>query len=261
VWQVIQEELGDALQIVAVALDTAGRAAVEAKARPEDPAARPEVLRRIRGWSDAQWRRQAVPEYPCLIDEEHVVADLYGMTNVPMAVWIDEAGRIVRPAEPAGVTDHFRRMDPDTFGIPDDDAALLEANRLRYLDALRDWVQRGAESEHALAPEQVRARMRRPEERDVRAALHLRVARRLHGRGEVEAAKQHVREAVRLCPEKWNYRRQAMVLDPELVGEIDVSAEYYEGVEALGEDRFYPQIDMAGIQDTPTWVERGDGEG
>ena len=36
------------------------------------------------------------------------------MVNVPQAVWIDEAGRIVRPPETAGSTDHFRVMDPAT---------------------------------------------------------------------------------------------------------------------------------------------------
>ena len=138
-WQVVYDELKDeGLEIVAVALDTAGRAAVEAKVRPTDLDERPDVVRRLRGWSPARWEAKAAPTYPCLIDEEHVVADLFGMTNVPMAVWIDEEGRIVRPAEPAGVTDHFRSMDPQTFAIPDDDAAALEANRKRYVDALRD---------------------------------------------------------------------------------------------------------------------------
>jgi len=161
VWQVIYEELKDQnLEIVSVALDTAGSEAVAARIRPAaDP---PPPLQRLRGWGDAEWSRQAAPQYPCLIDEEHVVADLYGMNNVPMAVWIDEAGRIVRPAEPAGVSDHFRRMDAETFAIPDDDAEALLANRRLYVDALRDWVRNGAESEYALDPGEVLARLRPP---------------------------------------------------------------------------------------------------
>ena len=230
-WQVVYDELrGMNLEIVAVALDTAGRQAVAEKARPGDPAQRPEVLRRIRG--------------------------LYGMTNVPMAVWIDEQGRIVRPAEPAGATDHFRRMDPETFGVPDEDAEVLAATRRRYVDALRDWVESGADSEFALAPDEVRRRMRRPQERDVRAALHVRLGRKLYQRGHLEAAKRHMREAVGLCPEKWNYRRQSLVLDPELVGTIDLSSEYDERADASNADAYYPPIDMPGIESRPDWLGR-----
>ena len=61
-----------------------------------------------------QWIEQAKAEYWCLIDQQHRVADLYGMVNVPQAVWIDAAGHIVRPPETAGSTDHFRLMDRTT---------------------------------------------------------------------------------------------------------------------------------------------------
>ena len=48
------------------------------------------------------WIEAAAPTYPALIDRDHRVAELYNMVNVPQAVWINEAGRIVRPAENAG---------------------------------------------------------------------------------------------------------------------------------------------------------------
>ncbi|MGH7823430.1 MAG: hypothetical protein ACREQ9_27020, partial [Candidatus Binatia bacterium] len=70
------------------------------------------------GWDRSLSERAATPTYPCLIDRDHVVAELYGMVNVPMAAWIDEEGRIVRPAEPAGASDSFRAMNPQTFEIP-----------------------------------------------------------------------------------------------------------------------------------------------
>ena len=65
------------LEIVTVCLDVAGAAA----ARPFIEAAR--------------------PEHPSLIDTGHVVDALFGVVNIPNAVWIDEDGMIVRPAEPA----------------------------------------------------------------------------------------------------------------------------------------------------------------
>src|SRR5215469_14027183 len=84
------------------------------------------------------WIEAARTEYWCLVDGEHRVADLYGMVNVPQAVWIDEAGRIARPAENAGSTDHWRRRDPATGTMSEADQTARLAARHRYLDAVRD---------------------------------------------------------------------------------------------------------------------------
>ena len=86
------------------------------------------------------WIKAAKPTYPCLIDRRHLVAELYDMVNVPTAVWIDERGKIVRPSEPAGVTDAFRKMNRTNFSIPTDAMSELQAKRRAYQDALRDWV-------------------------------------------------------------------------------------------------------------------------
>jgi len=56
------------------------------------------VAEETRGSEQARkWIDQGKATYWCLIDTEHRVADLYGLVNVPQAVWIDETGRIVRP--------------------------------------------------------------------------------------------------------------------------------------------------------------------
>jgi hypothetical protein len=248
VWEVIYQEMREKnLEMVSVALDTAGKAAVEERIRPDALDQRPDTLRRLRGWSEQQWEAKAVPSHPCLIDESHELAVKYGMSNVPMAVWIDEAGRIVRPSEPAGVTDHFRSMDPESFEIPHDDAAALEANRARYVDALRDWVDNGDKSEYALTPEQVRERAHRPLETEVVAGLHIRIASHLFQQGDAPAAKRHAEAAVELCPEKWNYRRQSMALDPDTVGALNVSPGFWSAMEALGSGSFYEEIRLPGI--------------
>ena len=85
--------------IVSVAFDTGGVSAVRDFIRPSTLEL-PPPIRDIMGWEDAEYSRSAAPAYPCLIDEKHIVAELYNMANVPMAVWIDEDGRIVRPAKP-----------------------------------------------------------------------------------------------------------------------------------------------------------------
>lgn len=244
----IYDELKDLnFVIVAVALDSAGEAAVEASIRPENPAERPEVVRRMTGWGESEWTRQSPPEYPCLIDAEHTVAELYGMVNVPTAVWINEEGRIVRPAEVPGFGDDWRWMDRENFELPDDKAERQQAYRQVYIAALRDWVRNSEDSEHALSADEVRRKASQPTEEDSRAAAHVRLGRHFYGEGHVEAAERHLREAVRLCPHKWNYRRQSMALDPELVGQINVTPEYWDAFDALGDATYYPAADMPGM--------------
>ena len=46
------------------------------------------------GWDDDFTSRAGVPQYPCLIDQKHIVGELYEFINVPMVVWIDEKGRV-----------------------------------------------------------------------------------------------------------------------------------------------------------------------
>src|SRR5438094_7601258 len=107
VWQALYGELGPKGFVpFAVAFDSAG----ETAARP--------------------WIEAAKPTYPCVIDRKHVVGELYDMINVPTAVWINEAGRIVRPSEPAGVTDAFRKMDTKTFALPPESLEELQRKRM-----------------------------------------------------------------------------------------------------------------------------------
>ena len=115
----------------------------------------------VRGAESAgPWIERANPTYPCLIDAEHHVSELYNMVNVPSAVWIAEDGRIVRPTETAGTGDEWRGMMTGDMG-PEELKALSD-KRNAYQDAIRDWVAKGDESIYALSPDEVRARMRPP---------------------------------------------------------------------------------------------------
>ena len=49
-----------------------------------------------------RWIDVASPSHPSLIDTTHVTGELFGFSNIPMALWIDETGTIVRPASFAG---------------------------------------------------------------------------------------------------------------------------------------------------------------
>lgn len=201
------------------------------------------------GWDRSLSDRAAAPTYPCLIDERHVVAELYNMVNVPTSVWIDEEGRIVRPTEPSGASDVFRHMDRQTFAIPEE--AAKEGKRVKslYVEALCGWIEKGEKSPHALSPDEVRRRMRGLSKDDSTAAASFRLGVWLTKQGAVEKAQKYLDEAVRLRPENWSFRRQKIVLaDPALTGQFAATPEYWEAVQALGETgHYYPPIEMEGI--------------
>lgn len=151
------------------------------------------------GVKDAgKWIEAAKPEYTVLIDTKHLVTRLYNMVNVPTAVWINEQGRIVRPNEVAYVDNRFTSMHR------------LEA--APYLDAIRDWVARGAQSVFALSEKELKAQMAQQNPDWALAAAEFGLAEHLYRQGQAAASIRHYKEAQRLNPESWNYKRQAWAL-------------------------------------------------
>jgi len=220
VWQALYEELGDrGFVVIAVAMDS----------REGDP---------------LPWIEAAQPTYPTLIDREHRLAELYGIVNVPQAVWIDEAGRIVRPAEPAGAYEGFRKMNRATREMPEDAARLTAHAKVTYLDAIRDWVRHGPKSPHALTAAQAREHLPEPREDTARAQAMFRLGQLLARRGEREEGERWIREASRLHPESWCIWRQGAG-----VNETGLAAlpEFWQRVDALGEARYYARVDMPGM--------------
>lgn len=230
--------------VISVAFDTAGEAAVRDWIQPAEPAQLPRELQDIMGWGASECSRAATPTYPCLIDEKHIVAELYNMVNVPSAVWINEEGRVVRPAEPAGASDAFRTMDRTTFQMPEEATADAKLRRKTYTNALRDWGEKGDASIHALSPEEVRRRMRGPTDDHVLAAANFRLGQYLYRQGYWQDAQRYFAEAVRLRPESWNYRRQGLEL--EETGKA-AGPEFWATVDALGEKSYYPPVEMEGM--------------
>jgi hypothetical protein len=245
---VVYEELrNEGLMVIAVALDTGGADAVRSRVLASGQEEMHQHMRSVMGWSDELWSRASAPTYPCLIDTEHVVSELYAMTNVPMAVWIDERGRIVRPTETAGFSEGFRRLDPETLALPQDEVEVLQTNRTTYIDALRDWVRNGADSEFALPGDEVLRRMRLPTDDDARAAAHARLGKYLLDTGDHDGAAEHYREAAGLAPDKWNYRRQSMVLAADRIGTLNDDPEFFAAVASTAEGAYYPPVEMPGI--------------
>jgi hypothetical protein len=231
--------------VLAVALDSGGAAAAQGWIRPA--AIQPETMKMM-GWSRELIARAAAPRFRCLIDERHAVADAYGIVNVPAAVWIDETGSIVRPPEPAGASDAFRSRDRQTMAMPREVVEDSRRRRQAYVDAVRDWVARGAASRHVLAPDEVRRRMRGVDAGDSRAAAWFRLGLWLARRAEPDAAQHAFEEAIRLRPDSWRFRRQKIVLsDPALTGQLAATPEFWRAVQALGDRPYYAPIEMDGM--------------
>jgi hypothetical protein len=192
-----------------------------------------------------QWIRAAKPTYPCLIDERHLVAELYAMVNVNSAVWIDEAGRIVRPTESAGASQAFRTdMDRKTYQLSAEGIADKQIRRKVYLDALRDWVAKGDQSTHVFSPDEARRRVPAPSEAHALAAANFRLGQYLFAQGHREAALRLFDEARRLHPESWNYKRQTWELEEP--GKA-AGPEFWAAVDTLGDTPYYAPVDMEGM--------------
>ncbi len=140
----------------------------------------------------------AKAEYTVLIDDTHLVTRLYDMVNVPTGVWINEKGKIVRPNEVAYVDNRFKGM----HGV---DAA-------PYLDALRDWAEKGDKSSFVMSADEMRARLKPQNPDHALASAEFALAEYLYATGNGADAIPHFKEAQRLNPESWNYKRQAWAL-------------------------------------------------
>lgn len=186
----------------------------------------------------------AAPEHPSLLDPTHKLDALFGVVNIPNVIWIDEAGMIVRPAEPGwpGTTvypESMKQMMIDRAKKAAEVAAKAEAagaagestespseaarpnvmkllqggqDRAAYPDAIRDWARNGAASQYVMTPDQVIAAS---QPRLIGASLgaaHFELANHFWRNGERDAAIRHFNECHRLQPDNWTYKRQAWSL-------------------------------------------------
>ncbi len=161
------------LQIIAIALDADEKAVVE-------------------------WATKETLTFPVLIDKFHIVADLYGLVNVPAAIWIDENNKIVRPADGTPGSDLFR-----SFSHVDSEV---------HHNLLRSWV---LDNSRDLDDAQVRDFQLPPTQELQDARLHRRIAIALRERGsegDEIGSRKHLARAEELAPFDWTIRRGNMPL-------------------------------------------------
>jgi hypothetical protein len=147
---------------------------------------------------------EASSTHPSLLDESHAMDARFGVTNIPQAIWIDEAGQIVRPPEPA---------TPPAVGATAEGIVKMigdGAFREKYLARVRDWVTNGAQSRYALSKEEVIARSRPRSPAVSQAAAHFEMAQHLwRQQGLSDRALFHFNAAHGLQPDNITYKRQA----------------------------------------------------
>jgi hypothetical protein len=188
-----------------------------------------------------------------LVDPAHLMVELFGMTNVPFAIWIDEDGTITRPAEvafaPRRPGDEDRDQSSLVAQLPERQRRIVEQMTTnmrdtdRYAAAVRDWAENGAESRYVLSEDEVIERSRpRPPEFGL-AAAHFELAQHLHRSGFPRDAVPHFHEAHRLDPTNWSYHREALSLVDPAWGQV-YERDMLSEVEAVGVETFYPPLDM-----------------
>jgi hypothetical protein len=195
------------------------------------------------------WIERAKATHPSLIDQGHVLDELLGIVNVPSALWIDERGTIVRPPEPAFPWRPRRPSDELLAQLPPIAAEQLrEAQKIqiepeRYLEALRDWVEHGARSPYALSADEVVGRSGDRDLAGSEAAASFELAQHLQRKGLGEDAVPWFREAHRLQPDNWTYKRQAWSLADPFQGPNDVyESDWLSEVRKLGPENYYPPV-------------------
>jgi hypothetical protein len=205
-------------EIISVAQDTGG--AKDAgpwidplkyvSARPDLPPATIETAKKIGPLT-----------YTVLIDEKHLVSKLYNMVNVPTGVWINEQGRIVRPNEVAFVDDRFKNftgMDSEP-----------------YLNALKDWAEKGDKSDYVMSEYHLQKIVTAQSPSIALAAAEFGLGEQLYKSGHPMEAIAHFKEAQRLNPKSWNYKRQAYAL----TSEKDYGTTFRDEVQKIGGSKVY----------------------
>ena len=131
-----------------------------------------------------------------LVDGDHVVTELYAITNVPTVILVDEHDRIVQPNWNAFSTDMFREITGVDSG----------AQR----DAIRRWVLDG---EPLIPAEQAKGAVGDLSPEEEAAKLYFRIGAHLRRRGDASGAARNFARAGELSPFDWTNRRAAVLLE------------------------------------------------
>lgn len=162
--------------------------------------------------------------YPVLIDADHLLTELYAISNVPTVLMIDENDRIVQPNWSAFASDTFKEFT----GV----------DSTEQLEIIRRWVLDGTPMMSADEAKQAVGDLSPAEEQ---ARLYFRIATHLRNEGDEDGAARNFDRAAELAPHDWTIRRAMLPLrgdDPfgeaftDLYAEFNAAGRPYHGVVA-----------------------------
>jgi hypothetical protein len=156
------------------------------------------------------------------------VSTAYQFINVPMGIWVDEKGRVVRPAEPAWTTDQTMKIGGKS----------IVTEGTSYLTALRDWVANGESSKFALSDEEFARRVKPRSAAEMEADASFKLAVYFHEKGNNDLAQKYWAKAQALNPDDWNYHRQDWSFTPDEAGK-----KWLEKFQKL-DTPYYPKLDI-----------------
>jgi hypothetical protein len=175
-----------------------------------------------------KWYDAAKATFTTLVDTKHTVSSAFQLINVPTGVWIDERGRVVRPAEPARTSSRT-----DTYG-----GKKLEIEGELYVSALRDWVTNGDKSQYVLSDEEFARRVKPRSAADMEADASFKLAVWFQQQGQAALAAKYFERAQTLNPEDWNYHRQEWSFTPQEAGR-----KWLERFQKQAEP-YYPKLEL-----------------
>ncbi len=182
VWQHIYEEINDPNFVILCAAEDVGG---EAVAGPIFDAANPTYIQ--------------------VVDENHIISSAFNFVNVPSAAWIDEEGRIVRLDEGTYSKVHSFSVREQSITFGND----------VYAPALKDWVAKGAASEHVQSAATVTKNIREHNNDQLRADAAFRLGNLFRKHGNSTKAEKYWELARKLNPDSVNFLRQDLTLTEE----------------------------------------------
>ena len=159
---------------------------------------------------------------------QHSISTAYQFINVPMGIWIDEHGRVVRPAEPAWTSDQTMKIGQKN----------IVTEGTAYLTALRDWVANGDKSKYVLSDEEFARRVKPRSKEEMEADASFKLAVYFHQNGNDELAEKYFAKAQQLNPDDWNYHRQDWSFTPSEAGK-----KWLEKFNKLDQP-YYPKLEI-----------------
>jgi hypothetical protein len=163
-----------------------------------------------------------------LIDVQHAVSSAYQFINVPMGIWVDERGRVVRPAEPAWTNNQNLKIG---------DKSITTEGEV-YIPALRDWVKNGERSVYALSDDDFSRRVKPRSPAEMEADASFKLAVYFHDSGNNEMASKYWARAQQLNPDDWNYHRQEWSFTPQ-----DAGKKWLDKFQKLDQP-YYPKLEI-----------------